>query len=217
MAESAFLDDGSHLDQNAISADRNRRNETCWPFSAAASRPRTLSLTMQAGLPYRRTSVSSSRATRTPDSDVSATSARHCACSRRPRTGCGSACCRRRCPRRSPGSSLVRPIRQHHRCPGAEGTLHATAAADPQVLLAIYPQQLLVVGRRALPRQQIALGVDSRNGGARPPVRVAAAAADHRPDVTIDNGSPAGTHRSDRTPDARSSRDVHWHGRRPPV
>jgi len=24
-------DDGSH-DQNAISADRNRRNETCWPF-----------------------------------------------------------------------------------------------------------------------------------------------------------------------------------------
>jgi len=38
-------DDGSHLDQNAISADRNRRNETCWPFPAAASRPRTLSPT----------------------------------------------------------------------------------------------------------------------------------------------------------------------------
>jgi hypothetical protein len=37
MAESAFLDDGSHLDQNATRADRNRRNETCWPFSAAAS------------------------------------------------------------------------------------------------------------------------------------------------------------------------------------
>ena len=32
MAESAFLDDGSHLDQNINSADRYRRNETCWPF-----------------------------------------------------------------------------------------------------------------------------------------------------------------------------------------
>ncbi|WP_421668585.1 tyrosine-type recombinase/integrase, partial [Sphingomonas koreensis] len=42
-AESAFLDDGSHLDQNTTSADRDRRTETCWPFSAAASRPRTLS------------------------------------------------------------------------------------------------------------------------------------------------------------------------------
>ena len=45
MAESAFLDDGSHLDQKDISADHDRRNETCWPFPTAASRPRTLSLT----------------------------------------------------------------------------------------------------------------------------------------------------------------------------
>ena len=37
MAESAFLDDGSHLDQKVISADHVRRNETCWPFSAYAS------------------------------------------------------------------------------------------------------------------------------------------------------------------------------------
>ena len=43
MAESAFLDDGSHLDQKDISADRHRRNETRWLFPADASRPRTLS------------------------------------------------------------------------------------------------------------------------------------------------------------------------------
>jgi len=31
MAESAFLDDGSHLDHKIISADHIRRNEICWP------------------------------------------------------------------------------------------------------------------------------------------------------------------------------------------
>lgn len=49
MAESAFLDDGSHLDQKDISADHDRRNETCWPFPTAASRPRTLSTLMVFG------------------------------------------------------------------------------------------------------------------------------------------------------------------------
>jgi hypothetical protein len=43
MAESAFLDDGSHQDQKDISADHDRRNETCWPLAAAASQHRTLS------------------------------------------------------------------------------------------------------------------------------------------------------------------------------
>ena len=71
MAESAFLDDGSHLDQNATSADRHRRNETCWLLPAAASRPRTLSLTTVCGLPRLPIRLASSRATRAPDSDVS--------------------------------------------------------------------------------------------------------------------------------------------------
>jgi len=43
MAESAFLDDGSHLDQKDICAGHDRRNETCWPCPTAASRHRTLS------------------------------------------------------------------------------------------------------------------------------------------------------------------------------
>ncbi|WP_170935451.1 hypothetical protein, partial [Sphingopyxis indica] len=43
MAESAFLDDGSHLDHKIISADHIRRNEICWPVPAAASQHRTLS------------------------------------------------------------------------------------------------------------------------------------------------------------------------------
>src|SRR3546814_5501339 len=43
MAESAFLDDGSHLDHKITSADHPRRNETCRPFHAMPSQHRTLS------------------------------------------------------------------------------------------------------------------------------------------------------------------------------
>jgi hypothetical protein len=78
MAESTFLDDGGHLDQKDITADHPRRKETCWPFPAAASQHRTLSLTTVIGLAMRSMiALSSSRATRAPDSEVSATSATH--------------------------------------------------------------------------------------------------------------------------------------------
>lgn len=51
MAESTFLDDGSHLDRSDISADRDWRNETYWPVVAATSEHSALSLTITAGFP----------------------------------------------------------------------------------------------------------------------------------------------------------------------
>ena len=77
MAESAFLDDGSHLDHKIISADHIRRNEICWPVPAAASQHRTLSLTIIPGLPRWAINFVSSRTTRRPEIEVSGTAARH--------------------------------------------------------------------------------------------------------------------------------------------
>lgn len=51
--------------------------------------------------------------------------------------------------------ALVRPFGQRHRCPRAQRPLATTSAANLQPFLAIYPQQLLVVGRQPLARQQI--------------------------------------------------------------
>ncbi len=53
-------------------------------------------------------------------------------------------------------SALVRPLRQHHRRPGAQCPLPAAAAAHAEAFRAVEPQQLLVVWREALAGQHIA-------------------------------------------------------------
>jgi hypothetical protein len=45
-------------------------------------------------------------------------------------------------------------LRDEHGCPRAQGPLAAAAAADHEALLAIDPEQALVVYRKALPSQQ---------------------------------------------------------------
>src|SRR5690606_27329973 len=60
-----------------LHADRCRRVETCWPKPAAASRHRTLSLTIMPGLPRCAISSVNSRTTLRPEIEDSGTAARH--------------------------------------------------------------------------------------------------------------------------------------------
>lgn len=53
-------------------------------------------------------------------------------------------------------SRRVRSMLQHHRRPRAERSLGPATATHPQPFFAVDAQQFLVVGRHALPRQQIA-------------------------------------------------------------
>jgi hypothetical protein len=50
--------------------------------------------------------------------------------------------------------AVVRPLRDQHRCPCAQGPLTTAAAADHKALLAIEPEQAFVVHHEALPSQQ---------------------------------------------------------------
>jgi hypothetical protein len=116
--------------------------------------------------------------------------------------------CRRRSRATSAGSA-------HPATPPArwcQGALATATAADPQLLLTIYPQQLLVVGRHALPRQQI-VKTSIAKPAAPPPVRAAAVVTGHRQAATTDTGPLCGSRRSDCAPGARSARDAHGHGR----
>ena len=49
--------------------------------------------------------------------------------------------------------AVVRPLRDQHRCPCAQGPLATTPPADHEALLAIEPEQAFVVHREALPSQ----------------------------------------------------------------
>jgi len=147
-----------------------------------------LSLTMVCGLPRRATIASSSRPTLAPESEVSATSARH---SRVKSSTTGSM----RNRRLSVSVSLTKSSDQRHWCPGAERPLAATTPAHLQAFVAVQAAQLLVVLDDTLEAQQ---GVQppiteataqpsqiSQSGSHRPVVR-AQASVPHRAAVLAD-------------------------------
>jgi hypothetical protein len=114
-----------------------------------------LSLTTASGLPRITAIAPSSRATLAPDSDVSATNAKHSRVkssttqdAEPPATGKGV-----RDEVQRP--ALVRPLRQCHRRSGAKRPFSATAATHFQARIALEPEQLLVVRLQPLPCQQI--------------------------------------------------------------
>src|SRR4051812_24916092 len=111
-----------------------------------------LSLTTILGLPRSITSRSSSRDTRMPESEVSATSARHSRVQsstmvrmrkRRPQVSWSDT-----------KSSDHRRHRNQHRRPGPDRSFAAAAAAYRQLLFPVEPEQFLVVDQIAFPLEQ---------------------------------------------------------------
>ena len=90
-----------------------------------------LSETMILGLPRLAMMISNSRTSRSPNSDVSMTMARHLRV-------------------KSSTTAKTRKRRQYQRPPRSQGTLSATALADSQPLFAIEPPELLQVHDDAL-------------------------------------------------------------------
>jgi hypothetical protein len=104
-----------------------------------------LSLTIISGGTPRRDDGVELTATRAPDSEVSTTSARHAREVVDHRQDADAPAADQRVADEVEAPALVRTLRQRHRRSGAHRSLAATPAPDPQVLLAIQPQQLLVV------------------------------------------------------------------------
>ena len=190
-----------------------------------------LSLAAVCGLPRSPISRLSSRATRTPDGDVSTTSGGHrlrrtslCACSRRPHTGCRSAGCRSRCQTRFRSDpkkgacaqlerlALVRPFEQHHRRHGASARLRpprAEAAGSPRDESAAAS-----CGWASCPPAPAdSPSADSRTGNAQPPAHADGPAWAHYLPSSADSRSLSGSRRPDCTPYARQARDAHEQGR----
>lgn len=89
------------------------------------------SLTTMRGLPLIPISRVTSLATRAPDSGVSAISARHSRVVVDHGEDAGPPAGRQGVGDEVERPALVRPIRNHHRRPGAQGALAATAARNP--------------------------------------------------------------------------------------
>jgi hypothetical protein len=177
----------------------------------------TLSLTTARGFPRSATIASSSRATLAPDSEVSATSARHSRVKSSPRKGCGTAdhspACRTRSPVTNGGSApAVAPSAPG--CPmPASGRRGGAPSAPP-----LDRDAAASCGSAPDPHGPASSpGADSRTADAQPPVLAAAAAGQHHPPGSADTAPPDGQFRSDHTPDARSARDTPGHGRPHPA
>ena len=148
-----------------------------------------LSETHIAGRPRAAMRASSSRATRSPGSEVSATSARHSRVksstiarmrNRRPSA--------ERIRQEVQAPALIGTLRQRHRRSCAQRTLAAAAPAHLQPFLAVEPAELLVVHDDAFAAEQDVQPPIAEPPAKWRPARAAAPAPPHRPAGCCDSG-----------------------------
>ena len=148
-----------------------------------------LSETHMAGRPRVAMTASSSRATRRPGSEVSATRQRHSRVK-----SSTTAKIRKRRPSveqrltEVQAPALVRPLRDRHRGPGAERPLAPATPTHLEPLLAIEPAELLVVHGRLRDGAGYA-DAGSRTAGGWRPTPAAGRGSHYRPAGGCDSGS----------------------------
>ncbi len=157
-----------------------RLRSSCHRRIACEVSPVPLSLTIIAARPRSSAIRSSSRPTRTPESDVSTTRARSTHASiagkvvhdrQHPKAASAVQGVRHEVER----PALVRRLRQGHRRSRAQRSLPAAPLADTKLLLAIEPEQPLVVQPRCPPAPAGYAAAGSRTAAVRRPTPAAAA------------------------------------------